>query len=342
MSEPDTSSADRSDRLERDAARWFARLRGEDAAADRAAFEAWLAEDPAHRRAYNRAAEIFALGKLIADEEAPAPPPSPRSRARRLVPALAALALLTLAAAGWMALKSSAPGGTAPDIAPDASGQAALLATAADETRTVRLADGSTVELAGDTRLQVRFDAARRGLELLGGQARFAVAHEVRPFVVRAGGGRVTARGTLFEVALRTDRRVEVRLLEGAVEVALPQGQGDAPPAIRQLRPGERLSFETHIGLVPTAARSPVLSPSAARNADASRDYDAVPVAALVAEANRASPRPIRLADAALASRRVSGRFRVDDTRLLADRLAGLFDWTADSSDRQEIVLRPK
>jgi transmembrane sensor len=42
-----------------------------------------------------------------------------------------------------------------------------------------------------------------------------------------------------------------------------------------------------------------------------------------------------------LGERRVSGRFRIDDTELLADRLAALFDLTVDRSKATAILLRP-
>jgi transmembrane sensor len=71
----------------------------------------------------------------------------------------------------------------------------------------------------------------------------------------------------------------------------------------------------------------------------AARDFDAVPIAALVAEANRSALRPIRLADASLGAQRVSGRFRVDDPELLARRLGALFGRAVDVGDPREIVL---
>ena len=194
----------------------------------------------------------------------------------------------------------------------------------------VRLADGSGVQLGAGTLLETAFDAGRRTIRLWRGQARFEVAHEGRPFVVLAGGGSVTARGTVFDVAVADGRRIEVRLLEGAVDVALPATASKAGrPEVRRLAAGESLSF------VPAPAASRAASP-----AIAARDFEAVPVAVLVAEANRGAARPIRLADTTLADQRVSGRFRVDDTELLAQRLAALFGRTADLSDSREIVLR--
>ena len=70
MSEPETGPP-AEDQLLQEAAAWFARMRGPDAEASRDEFEAWLARGALHRRAYNRAAEIFAMGKVLGDNQGP-------------------------------------------------------------------------------------------------------------------------------------------------------------------------------------------------------------------------------------------------------------------------------
>lgn len=328
MSEAQPPSAE----LNREGAQWFARMRGPDTDTLRPEFEVWLAQGAAHRAAYNRAAEIFAMGKLLAEAETPAPAATaPPSRRPARVAALAACALGALAVGGWSALQLTSP----PDQLPQQTaktGPAATFATITGETRAVRLADGSLLALGSDSTVMVEFDQADRRLRLLRGQARFEVAHERRPFVVLAGGGSVTARGTVFEVALTPSGHVDVRLLEGVVDVALPRRER-AAALVRQLHQGERIAFEA-------AASGPALSPAPSPPTGATiRDYQGVTVATLVAEANRGAVRPIRIADRALGEKQVSGRFRVDDTRLLAERLAALFDSKVELSDKREIVL---
>lgn len=326
MSETPASSAEPSDVLNREAAQWFARMRGPDADALRPALEAWLAQDAARRVAYNRAAEIFAMGKLLA-EEAMAPPAalSQRPRAKGLTLILAATGLSVLAASGWIMTHPGILPHRVPTALPAKAGQAEIFATLAGETRAIRLADGSLIELDSDSKVAVQLGASDRELRLLNGEARFAVAHEHRPFVVLAGGGSITARGTIFKVALSPAGRVAVELLDGAIDVALPRGGRNAP-LVRQLRPGERITFETP-------------SPAPPAPTAAMRDYQAITLAALVAEANRDAARPIRLASPALGEQRVSGRFRIDDTERLAERLAALFDSEVDLSNEREIVL---
>ncbi|WHU02409.1 FecR domain-containing protein [Sphingomonas sp. NIBR02145] len=337
MSEDQAEEGD--DALAREAAHWFARMRGPDADASRAEFEAWLAQGAEHRGAYNDAAEVFALGKLLAEsgEPAPAPPPRPRPQRRRRMPAveLAASVALVAGVGGWVAWhpNRSAPSG---QEAVAATTDHRRISTVAGERRVVRLADGSTVHLGDGTIIDIDIAARQRDLRLLQGQARFEVAHEQRPFIVHAGGGSVTARGTVFEVALTRAGKVDVRLLQGAVDVALPRPAPSAQPAIRKLAAGEGVSFAAQ----PEAAATPAASDGGkALPTNAAHEFEAVPVAELVALANKGSARPIRLADASLGPKRVSGRFQVGDTGLLARRLGALFGSEVRDGDPREIVL---
>lgn len=352
MSEPEDLPP-KGDRLLEEAAAWFARMRGPDAEASRAGFEAWLRRGALHRAAYNRASEIFAMGKLLADEEEsaattaslPAASRATGARGRLLLAVLGAFTILV--GAGWLALQG-AGSGTRDRIAEQRAARPAgplSLATAAGEVRVVRLADGSLVRLEGGTALDMVMGPSERRLTLQRGRVRIEVFHEARPFVVEAGGGRVVARGTVFEVGLSADRQVTVRLISGAVDVTLPvpRRAAGAAPVMRRLRPGDAVTYaagpDRQAGTTPPTVTAGTAAPSAAM---APLDHDAVAVGTLIAEANRGSERPIRLAVPAIAERRVSGHFRIDDTRLLAERLALLFGLTADLERPEEIVLKSR
>ena len=351
MSEPDATPPTQ-DQLLQEAAVWFARMRGPEAETNRDEFEAWLARGALHRRAYNRAAEIFAMGKVLGEDERP--PTSPASgdghRNSRLVLAVMA-ALLALVTTTWLALRTTMDVETPADrVAENGTNRGqdlAQLATGPGETRTVRLADGSLVRLEVDTIVAVTFTQAVRRLTLERGNARFQVAQEARPFVVYAGGGHVTARGTIFDVSLASDRRVTVRLIEGVVEVTPPSSGSESTPrpAPRRLRPGETMSFTARHEFAPEdpatrQGRSSSGSPRAMP--EAAHEYDGIRVAELIAAANPGASRPIRLAEPAIGERRVSGRFRIDDSDLLAERIAALFDLAVDRRDPAELVLRPR
>lgn len=91
--------------------------------------------------------------------------------------------------------------------------------TALGERRSITLADGSNVVLDSGALLKVHFEKGSRELDLLRGQARFTVAHDVsRPFSVRARDRVVVATGTSFNVDL-LGPQVIVTLIEGKVNV---------------------------------------------------------------------------------------------------------------------------
>ena len=341
MSAPDPTPP--TDQLLKEAAAWFARMRGPDAENHREAFEAWLRRGALHRQAYNRASEIFAMGKHLRESEtAPSGEPRASLAGRRLLVPLTAV--LILAAAAWFVLgqgiRSPEPGQIVEGPS-DPRGTSQRVTTKSGETRSTRLQDGSLVSLRAETRIDIRFDRQVRRLLLERGIARFAVAHEARPLVVEAGGGEIRALGTLFEVGIGTDRRVTVRLIEGIVEVT--------PPAVEGVRPGPRRLLA---GQSMTYAASPAIGgnglseqprPASSQppaGGSAARDYDNVPLAELIAAANRGAGRRIRLADPAVGALRVSGRFSIGDTALLGERLALLFDLVRADDQDGDIVLR--
>jgi transmembrane sensor len=333
MSEPGKSMPD-DDPLFAEAARWFARMRGPDAEDSRAGFDDWLARGAGHRAAYNRASEVFALGKLLEEEDRAGHSRALRSHIRPFVPAGVAALLL----AGTLSFLAFDPRGGRNEN-PGSRAQAARLESPPGEVRQVRLADGSLVTLEPGTLVDARFDAQGRHLTLGRGTALFRVAHQRRPFVVFAGGGTVTARGTLFAVGLSLDRKVSVRLIEGVVDVTIPEQSGGRP-GVRRLRGGERVSFRTEAprkaeGSVPRARRLPEAAPGSQV-----QDFTNVRLADLAALASRNGPRPIRLADTDLGEQRVSGRFALDDPDRLADRVARLFGLVVDRSDPAALVLR--
>ena len=88
--------------------------------------------------------------------------------------------------------------------------------TAAGEHRTVRLADGSSIEINGASAIMLDKDRPRFA-RLESGEAMFHVVHNDRdPFVVEAGPARIVDLGTAFNV-VRGERRTSVAVSEGVV-----------------------------------------------------------------------------------------------------------------------------
>ncbi|MEJ1966665.1 MAG: FecR domain-containing protein [Gammaproteobacteria bacterium] len=98
--------------------------------------------------------------------------------------------------------------------------------TEVGEQRSVRLSDGSTVQLNSRSKLRVRFDPSQRVVELIEGQALFHVAkNAARPFIVRSAQTSVRAVGTRFDVYKKQAGPV-VTVIEGRVAVSggFPRG----------------------------------------------------------------------------------------------------------------------
>ena len=122
--------------------------------------------------------------------------------------------------------------------------------TDAGETRTVALADGSSVSLNGSTRI-ILDRSNSRSVEIARGEARFAVKHDASdPFTVVAGEQRLVDIGTVFNV-VRTDGQLRVGVAEGAVRF-----EGAARSV--DLRAGDSLAADSRGGI--EIAQSPVAS----------------------------------------------------------------------------------
>jgi transmembrane sensor len=182
-------------------------------------FTAWLEADSAHGQAYDEVQ--FSLGEAdTALAQLPAPsleqqrkpthdavndnPPGWFARRSWLGGAIAATLLLALSSV----LLFSPRGVT-------------YYSTSPGETRLIPLADGSTVELAGDSRIALEGERMAR---LEAGQALFTIRHdEANPFVLMAAGDRLIDAGTVFDVRL-VGERLDLSVAEGAV-IVNPTGQ---------------------------------------------------------------------------------------------------------------------
>ena len=264
---------------------------------------------------------------------------------------LAACALLAIGVAGWLGRDMiGAQFGAGTQLAGGSSTASATIERlTADQgvTRKLTLADGSTVSLSPGSALETRFDARKRELKLETGRAWFEVAHEARPFVVLAGGGSVTARGTIFEVILGRDNAVTVHLLRGAVDVERPMAVAAAAggkPNITRLAPGETLSFGTPSRPSMSIAAPPEMQAIVQTSPVNSQavEFDRTPLSQIVAHTNRGAALSIHLADPAIGDLKVSGRFRIDDPERVAEQLATLFNLKAERIGKDEILLQAR
>lgn len=312
----DDSRSTPDDVLRGTAAKWVARMQRPDAERYRREFEAWLAADPSHRAAYNKASSRFHDARMLAHSTRWARTRSGKPRRTALTLSFCMVLLVSTVLLAW---RITTP---ALDIhdEPSNSGPArpATASLAIDNRRGAIdrhiLPDGSVATLDTATHMRVRFSAGSRDLWLDRGRVRFAVAHDGRPFVVHVDGGTVTATGTLFDVVVTADRQVRVALLEGSIRVRSSDEPGDE----RALRAGEAVNFRIGDVLpLPVAIDEPTEQWTSGM-----MSFDAAPLHEVIASANLYAARPIAIADPILGDIQVSGRFRIDDADRLATNLA--------------------
>lgn len=196
------------------ASAWLARRDRGFSPTEQDAYLQWLREDERHGLAVARLEKAWGALDSLAEwrpEHSQKPNPDllavPHRRFWRR--AAGVLALAAALAVVWVVFK---PFGSSP---------ATVQVARQSELRT--LADGSVVELNKDAEIAVDYSAAERHIRLIRGEAYFTVAkNPERPFVVTAGGVRVRALGTVFNVRLQGDD-VDVLVTEGKVRIDPPK-----------------------------------------------------------------------------------------------------------------------
>ncbi|KAB2908980.1 MAG: DUF4880 domain-containing protein, partial [Dechloromonas sp.] len=230
------------DQLRREAGEWFVIMNDENVSEeDEREFKRWLARGALHRATYNRIAGLHSAGKRVDWENLPPPKPVRGTAKRVWITVIGCMALIGFVA--WRASGAPAfwPEADTTQMAQGHADASLQYSTEAGEVREFSLPDGSRLTLDGDTTIRAWFRSGERRLRLGRGRARFDVAHEERPFVVDAGDSEIVAVGTVFDVAFRDKRTVEIHLLRGAIDVRRAQSAGKAEPI--RLEPGDELRY---------------------------------------------------------------------------------------------------
>jgi transmembrane sensor len=251
------------------------------------------------------------------------------------------------------------------------SKQPEVYRTASGERRVVTLRDGSQIALDSRSEVQVRYTDTTRDLTLSRGQARFDVAHDVeRPFSVIAGGQKVVATGTVFNVDL-LGSNVLVTLIEGHV-VVLSQAPGGAnreaagPNTPDQMSSSGNLSGggapSTPLSRIRSVSQSgrgielvageqlvvtPVSSPSIERvNIDRTTAwqngqliFENEPLSSVIARVNRYADRRIDLVDVPTGELRISGVFHTGDVNGFVSTITSYLPVRANQGENGSIRL---
>jgi transmembrane sensor len=313
-----------------------------------AAFQAWLAADDLHRRAFERTGSVWDL----VDSQAATPDIMViRRDALHRAQRTARGRMAQWRRGGIEISRRGALSAAAAVAAVAAVGAWPILhpgevyATGLNERRIVTLKDGSRVSLDAMTKVAVHYTDEARRLTLLRGQARFDVAHDVsRPFSVRARDRTVVATGTAFNIDLFEDK-ARVTLIEGRV-IVLPAHEDSGPLP----RPGSshlpRKGVELRAGQQLVAADDApgrIVSNVDLQQTTAWQQgklmFDREPLAEAVTRMNRYSERKIVIGDPAAGAIEISGAFDAGDTKGFLEAVTTYLPVTA-TAGKDGVTLR--
>lgn len=332
------------------AAEWYLRLQGTEVTIeDTLAWQAWLSESPANAKAFGRLEEM--------------------SQILRAVPARLRLSARELDRDrydGSMPLKEWKQPRTAVRPPWVSLGVAALLAgivfallilfwqkpiattvtTAVGENRDITLADGSTVALGGDTRIEVSLSAEVRAIELFKGEALFTVARDpLRPFKVRVGDATIVALGTAFDVQRDSDRAI-VAVTEGRVLVE-PVAHFLPVAVLEGFRPKLR-AVHVDAGQQTVAGSAGIEEPTEVEDAAAATAWQTgrlafrlQPLRYVLEDVNRYAPKPIVLEGSGLGALVITGTVERDNISGWISSLERVFDLEA-TEEADRIVIRAR
>lgn len=338
MSQGGDPMGERSDlsQAEEEASRWLVRLESPDVSFDdHRGFRAWLDASPDNRAAYDALSRTWdRLDALKGVPREPKPAAITRPAIGRRAVAFASLAAVAAVFAGFLILRGM--GADAP--------AAVIYATGFGESETVRLADGSTVELDAGTRIAVRFEADRRDVRLHQGAALFDVAHDAgRPFTVETAYGAVRVRGTSFLVKVGP-ASMRATIIEGSVEgevrrrgllSGLSHNSVGAPAVARA---NQELTFEA--ASVTVADIGPQMAQRRLAWREGMLAFDGETLAEAAAEVERHTGTRFAFAEPALADLRVGGYIDARDSAAFTRLLRESLDIGAEARADGVVVLR--
>ncbi|AVJ26671.1 FecR family protein [Achromobacter spanius] len=313
------------DALAAQAAQWIVALSADDGIEReraRTQFEAWKRADPRHaaaaagmERLLGQVSDVRSTGTGGAGNAAVASMLAMQGKRRRIKTYVAALALTcTLAVPAWMALQAYPPSYLLADVR-----------AGTGQWKTQTLADGTRITLNSASAVNLRYDAARRTIELLQGEILVDVAKDAaRPFVIETRDGAMRAVGTRFVVSREEDSTV-LRVLESKVTVQTADQRRARSAESALIEAGQAVRIRPDgLGLV-TA-----IDPRSVEDAWAQHRLfvEDRPLAEVLDTLNRHRSGHIQYDAAAIGHLRISAVLPLDDTdralQLLAANLPGL------------------
>jgi transmembrane sensor len=277
---------------------WLLRIRDSSLSeGDLAEWTVWYESDERNKRAFDEMQGFWVGSGALADgatgrerirsllDEGSVRPQAPptRSQGKRLLLPLALAASVTLVGLSLHALR------------PQSVGPSPSAPTHPSLVRETLLPDGSKVELAPRSVLQVRYTPTERRVALRTGEAYFSVIHDpARPFILSVNDVLIRDVGTAFNIR-DADGRTVVTVIKGAIDVESGSrpagGLGTSAPV--RVTAGEQVGWGRDAQ--PILARADVARALSWR--EGRLEYVAQPLSSVIADVNRYAHRPVVIGD---------------------------------------------
>ena len=226
---------------------WLIRIDGEEklSSKEKKEFSDWLALSEAHQKEFRQLSNMWqskSLVLLLSEFEARQAEELSLTRWRagfKMKTAMTAMVMLIIGVLFFLQQSVT------PEVAFSTNG---VYATAIGEQSLYELSDGSYIQLNTNSRIRVEYTEEYRNIQLLSGEVHFDVAKSrEHPFRVYAGGSRVQAVGTAFNVHLG-DGAVSVLVTEGRVAFSSTKDDSGSGHS-SQVEPG-KFNFEKQDNLL--------------------------------------------------------------------------------------------
>lgn len=287
--------------------------------------DAWLSASVAHEVAYLRLLALWKSADRLAVLARPMRLPAASGNTERQFPyarvAMILAAVTAVAAASYFYTASPAT---------------RTYQTPVGGRETIALKDGTSIELNTNTELRTQMFASGRVVTLVRGEAFFDVRHDKsRPFIVHAGGHRITDIGTRFLV--RADSgRVEVSLIEGRAQFDFTDAQSNTPPTV--LTPGD-VAIATASSLSLTHKSKGLLAEQSSWRLGI-LVFDRTTLADAVAEVNRYSNKKLVVVDPRAAALTIGGTFPTGNVRMIAEAVQDFYGLKFDDRGDEIVISR--
>jgi ferric-dicitrate binding protein FerR (iron transport regulator) len=309
-------------------------LAGEASAADTEAVREWLAEDAEHARIL---ADLQLIRRVTTEQvphssaDAAWAKAARRVSRRRRFPlaALAAAAVVIALIGGWAVLQRTP--------------RMSEYATATGQRTVIRLRDGTQVTLAPKSRVRYATDYGRAHRDVyLDGEAYFQVSPDSqRPLRVHTANSVSEDLGTAFVVTAYADQRAtEVVVAEGRVALwgaGAGRAGGARPALVLEARDLGRLDLNG----VASLQRGVDVGRRLAWTTGGALGFDGALLSDVVTALERWYDVEIRLADSALAARRLTATFTNEPIDLVLQRTALTLGLRVERAEGSVFVLRP-